>query len=70
MFMALGMLITYIVGALLPWHYLSFFCAAFPVMLLIALFLLPESPVWLMSHGYVDRAAAALEWLRNGRNIK
>ena len=34
LFMALGTLVTYVVGAVLPWHHLAYFCVAFPLILL------------------------------------
>ncbi len=35
LFMALGILVTYVVGAALPWNFLAYFCAAAPVLLFL-----------------------------------
>jgi facilitated trehalose transporter len=69
-FMALGALLTYIVGAFLPWHYLSYFCATVPVLMLISMFLIPESPAWLLTHGRDEEAKGALMWLRGGKDVR
>lgn len=68
--MALGTLITYVVGSFLPWHFLSYFCAAFPVLLLISVLVLPESPAWLITNNRIEEARASLQWLRNGKDIE
>ena len=68
--MALGTLVTYVVGAYLPWHFLSYFCIGFPVVLFLTVLLLPETPTWLMTKGSEDKAQKALQWLRGGRNIR
>ena len=70
LFMALGMLVTYVVGAYLPWHYLSYFCAAFPVLFFISVSVLPESPTWLINNGNEEDALLGLQWLRNGKNVE
>lgn len=68
--MALGILLTYAVGIALPWHYLSFFCTAFAVILLVSVVFLPRSPAWLISHGKIDKAKKALEWFRPGQDVQ
>eukprot|EP00095_Tigriopus_kingsejongensis_P001396 maker-scaffold205_size259573-snap-gene-1.45 protein:Tk01396 transcript:maker-scaffold205_size259573-snap-gene-1.45-mRNA-1 annotation:"hypothetical protein DAPPUDRAFT_304267" len=69
LFMALGTLLTYVVGAYLPWNYLSYFCVAFPVLLLLGMLLMPESPSWLLTKGQEDRAHDSLTWLRGNKNV-
>ncbi|KAG6456655.1 facilitated trehalose transporter Tret1 [Manduca sexta] len=59
--MSLGILLSYIAGNWLSWRYLAFFSAIFCVALFVALFPLPESPVWLETHG--GDAADAIKWL-------
>ena len=66
LFMALGTLVTYVVGAILPWHLLSYFCDGFPILLLIGVLVLPESPAWLISKGKFNEAKKSLTWLRKG----
>lgn len=69
-FMALGILVTYAVGIALPWHYLSFFCAAFPILLFITVLPLPRSPVWLLANDKMEEAKIALKWFRPGQDVK
>ena len=68
--MALGTLVTYIVGAYLPWHFLSYFCISFPVILFLTLLPLPETPSWLMTKGQENRARDSLQWLRGGKDVR
>lgn len=69
LFMAAGTLLTYIMGAYLPWHYLSYFCSAFPVLFLLGLSIMPESPSWLLSKNKSELAMKSLTWLRGNRNV-
>ena len=68
--MALGTLLTYVVGAYLPWNLLSYFCSGFPVLLLISVSMMPESPAWLLTHGRDEEAKESLTWLRGNRNVE
>jgi facilitated trehalose transporter len=69
LFMALGTLLCYVVGAFLPWHFLSYFCAAFPILMLTLIALLPESPAWLLTKGREEDAKRSLTWLRGGKDV-
>ena len=51
MFMALGISVTYLIGAFAPWHILSYVCAIAPFIGFVAMLFIPESPVWLNSKG-------------------
>lgn len=59
--MSLGILLSYVAGNWLYWRYLAFFSAFFCVALFLALFSLPESPVWLEAQG--QDPAPAIKWL-------
>lgn len=39
-------------------------CMVLPLLSLIVIYLIPESPVWLARKGHVERAERALKWLR------
>lgn len=61
---SLGILVTYALGAFFSWRTVAW-CGGFVPMVSVAVALLvPESPTWLARHGRLDRAKAALVWLR------
>lgn len=60
----LGMLLTYVLGAFLPWRPLTWACLAVPLAALPALALLPNSPVFLLQRGRGEEARAALHYYR------
>ncbi|KAM3964301.1 facilitated trehalose transporter Tret1 [Aphomia sociella] len=59
--MSFGILLSYIAGNWLEWRLLAFFSAVFTVVLFVFLLPLPESPVWLETHG--SDPAEAVKWL-------
>lgn len=61
---SLGILITYTLGALMSWRAVAWCCTIVPVLSLGASLLAPDSPTWLARKGKLDRALAALLWLR------
>lgn len=63
--MAIGVLISYILGTWLPWDFLAFASALFPLALFFFLIPLPESPSWLRCKGHKEKADKAAEWLRH-----
>lgn len=65
LFMAIGVLISYILGTWLPWDFLAFASALFPLSLFFFLIPLPESPSWLRSKGHKEKAEKSAEWLRH-----
>jgi len=65
LFLAGGILLSYIMGAWLPWNQLAWASAVFPVLLLFVMIPLPESPVWLLSKGHTSDAQKALKWLHH-----
>lgn len=50
LFLTMGILLVYAVGAVTNWIVLSWVCMALPVILLVGLFFIPESPVWLLKN--------------------
>ena len=62
-FLAVGMLVTYTLGALLPWRLMSWLLLAQPPLLLLLLLIIPESPQWLALQGQAEKARASLVWV-------
>ncbi len=61
---SLGILVIYVIGAILNWR----LACIVPVCVLVLhscnLVFIPESPVWLLGHSGVKEAREALQWLR------
>ncbi|XP_069687135.1 facilitated trehalose transporter Tret1-like [Periplaneta americana] len=65
LFMATGILLSYVMGAWLPWNQLAWASAIFPALLLIVMIPLPESPAWLLSRGRIEDAEKSMKWLHH-----
>ena len=63
--MAGGILLSYVMGAWLPWNQLAWASAVFPALLLFVMIPLPESPAWLLSKGHITDAEKSLKWLHH-----
>jgi Na+/melibiose symporter-like transporter len=59
-----GVLLSFSLGALLNWWQLAAALIALVPPFVIGMFLVPESPRWLLSRGREAEGRAALEWLR------
>lgn len=57
-------LCRYIVGAFASWRVTSIVCGVVPILHLIAMLIVPETPHYLLGKGQTERAASALQWLR------
>jgi len=62
--LALGIVVTYVIGAFVDWHILAWILSCFPLVLLVGMSFLPETPVWLLTHGRQDEARNSLQQLR------
>ncbi|XP_034234118.1 sugar transporter ERD6-like 8 [Thrips palmi] len=60
----LGFFIEYLLGTLVTWRTAAWGSVAVPVLTVIAISQVPESPMWLVSKGRVRDAERALCWLR------
>uniref|UniRef100_A0A0P5NG88 Sugar transporter n=1 Tax=Daphnia magna TaxID=35525 RepID=A0A0P5NG88_9CRUS len=65
--LALGILTPYIIGAFVDWWTLALTLIIFPVMLLVGMIFMPETPIWLMANKREDEARRALQRLRGKR---
>lgn len=65
LFMSGGILISYGLGAWLPWNELAYASAVCPILLILVLFPLPESPSWLLAKGRFQEADNAMAWLKH-----
>ncbi len=62
--LALGIVVTYVIGAFVDWHVLAWILSSFPLILLVGMSFLPETPIWLLTHGRQDEARRSLQQLR------
>ena len=62
--LALGILVTYIIGAFVEWYSLSWIMSTFPLVLLVGMIFMPETPAWLLANNQEDEARKALQRLR------
>lgn len=61
---AVGILISHILGTFLHWKLTAVICSVCPLMSYLLLTFVPESPSWLLSKGYVQLAEKSFKWLR------
>ena len=60
----IGVLICYSLGAGLHWRYVALFPTLLYSCMIIGLLIVPESPLWLLTHRTEEDAVKALHWLR------
>uniref|UniRef100_A0A182PR94 Major facilitator superfamily (MFS) profile domain-containing protein n=1 Tax=Anopheles epiroticus TaxID=199890 RepID=A0A182PR94_9DIPT len=60
----LGVLLEFLMGTFMKWRTVALISAIVPILAIVFLFFIPESPVWLASKGRLEEAKAALAWLR------
>lgn len=62
LFLTIGILFVFCIGAVVTWIQLSWLCLIIPILNLVGLFFIPESPVWLMKNHDQNGAATAIKW--------
>jgi hypothetical protein len=55
---------SYAMGSIMSWFQLSLVNTAVPINLFVLVYLIPESPVYLLQKGRTDKARKSLKWLR------
>ncbi|KAK4004300.1 hypothetical protein OUZ56_006040 [Daphnia magna] len=63
-FMSFGIVIAYVIGAVVEWQIMCFVIGSLPIVLGVAMLLMPETPSWLISHNRGPQAKDALQYLR------
>jgi len=61
---SLGILLVYMLGAVMEWNAVSGVIAAFPLTSLVVFVLLPERPVWQVKNSETHVAEKLLRWPR------
>lgn len=64
MFLALGILITSVIGSFTTWRVLSMALCTIPIMFFVSFFFMPETPVFLLQKKQNNRAEKSLKFLR------
>lgn len=60
----LGILLGHLSAIIFPWRTAMRFCSLIPVISMFTITFIPESPTWLLSHGYREEAKKVFFWLR------
>lgn len=66
---SLGIFLTYSLGYAVPWHILAYTFILFPVITLIGIQLVPESPSWLVKKDRNCETIEALSWFRRSISV-
>ncbi|XP_034488898.1 facilitated trehalose transporter Tret1 isoform X2 [Drosophila innubila] len=59
-----GVFVQFILGSLMDWRSVAAVSAAFPVLTIVMLCFVPESPIWLIREHRFHEAVKSLQWLR------
>lgn len=59
-----GIFVQFVLGTVMHWRNIAAVSSALPVITIIALFFVPESPYWLLSRKREEKAQKSLSWLR------
>ncbi|XP_061724604.1 facilitated trehalose transporter Tret1-2 homolog [Cydia pomonella] len=61
---AVGLIAAHVLGTFLTWQWTANICCLFPILAVLLLTLIPESPTWLISKGRIEEGVKAYGWLR------
>lgn len=59
-----GIFVQFVLGAFFTWRTVALTCVLLPLLTILALCFVPESPYWLLTKGRVDESRNSLAWLR------
>ena len=62
--LAIGLLTTWTLGYFLSWRMTAYILTIPPIILIMLLFLLPETPYWLIEHNNIKAARQSLQFFR------
>jgi len=63
-FVSLGFVVIYAMGNFTDWQHVAAISCTVPVITILAISQVPETPLWLLSRGRLEEAEKALCWLR------
>lgn len=58
-----GMVIAYLKGWYMSWRLVAWLSNIYTIVPAIMIFIIPESPIWLVSKGKIEEAAKSLAWI-------
>lgn len=61
---AVGILVAHVIGTFMTWQWTATISCLFPIMSVVLLTLVPESPTWLISKGQTEDGVKSFYWLR------
>lgn len=59
-----GVFVQFILGSLFPWRTIALVSSVIPIVTILILFFVPESPYWLINKSRILDAQKSLAWLR------
>lgn len=62
--MAAALLVAHLIGTFMTWQWTATIFTVFPILSVIAMTLVPESPTWLIAKGKTEDGVKAFGWLR------
>lgn len=65
--LSIGVLLAFALGAFLHWRTIAWVCIVLPAITLFAIAIIPETPVWLVRNGKIEKALKSLTWLRGNK---
>ena len=66
---SMGMITIYAFGAVMSWNHVAFAGIIFPIIGFLLLFNSPESPIFLVSEGEIEKAKESLKKLKTIKNV-
>ncbi|RWS08000.1 solute carrier family 2: facilitated glucose transporter member 8-like isoform X1 [Dinothrombium tinctorium] len=63
LFVTIGVLLSYIIGSFVSWSWLALTCTVYPLIMLILLCFMPETPIFLIKNGHIREANDVLVFL-------